>query len=143
MQRFGEHLERLIGPDGAYAAIGRSLTYRTAAHQVLGLLAWRDWLPKSLSPAKVRAATVAAQRRVFADPSNFDSRGFLTIGFTRAQPSLGDWYSNAGSMYLASESLVALGLPASAPYWTLPGEAWTMRLAYSGHDFPKDYPVSY
>lgn len=143
MQRFGEHLERMIGPDGAYAAIGRSLTYRTAAHQVLGMLAWRGWLPESLSPGRVRAATVAAQRRVFADPSNFDERGFLTIGFTRAQPSLGDWYSNAGSMYIASESLVALGLPASAPYWTLPGEPWTMRLAYSGRDFPKDYPVSY
>ena len=143
MQRFGEHLERMIGPDGAYAAIGRSLTYRTAAHQVLGVLALRDWLPKSLSPGRVRAATVAAQRRVFADPSNFDSRGFLTIGFTRAQPSLGDWYSNAGSMYIASESLVALGLPANAPYWTAAGEPWTMRLAYSGRDFPKDYPVSY
>ncbi|MEO5774747.1 MAG: DUF2264 domain-containing protein [Sphingomicrobium sp.] len=143
MQRFGEHLERMIGPDGAYAAIGRSLTYRTAAHQALGVLAWRGWLPKNLSPARVRAATVAAQRRIFADPSNFDARGFLTIGFTRAQPSLGDWYSNAGSMYIASESLVALGLPATAPYWTLPGEPWTMRLAYSGHDFPKDYPVAY
>jgi hypothetical protein len=143
MRRFGEHLERMIGPDGAYAAIGRSLTYRTAAHQVLGVLALRDWLPKSLSPGRVRAATVAAQRRVFADPSNFDARGFLTIGFTRAQPSLGDWYSNAGSMYIASESLVALGLPANAPYWTAPGEPWTMRLAYSGQDFPKDYPVSY
>jgi hypothetical protein len=143
MQRFGEHLERMIGPDGAYAAIGRSLTYRTAAHQVLGVLAWRSWLPESLAPGRVRAATVAAQRRMFADPSNFDPRGFLTIGFTRAQPSLGDWYSNAGSMYIASESLVALGLPAEAPYWTLPGEPWTMRLAYSGRDFPKDYPVSY
>ena len=143
MQRFGEHLERMIGPDGAYAAIGRSLTYRTAAHQVLGVLAWRGWLPESLAPGRVRAATVAAQRRVFADPSNFDPRGFLTIGFTRAQPSLGDWYSNAGSMYIASESLVALGLPADSPYWTLPGEPWTMRLAYSGRDFPKDYPVSY
>jgi hypothetical protein len=143
MQRFGEHLERMIGPDGAYAAIGRSLTYRTAAHQVLGVLAWRDWLPESLSAGRVRGATVAAQRRVFADPSNFDARGFLTIGFTRAQPSLGDWYSNAGSMYIASESLVALGLPADAPYWTAPAEPWTMRLAYSGRDFPKDYPVSY
>jgi hypothetical protein len=33
MQRYGEELERMIGADGAYAAIGRSLTYRTAAHQ--------------------------------------------------------------------------------------------------------------
>ncbi|KQN06953.1 DUF2264 domain-containing protein [Sphingomonas sp. Leaf25] len=143
MQRFGEHLERMIGPDGAYAAIGRSLTYRIAAHQVLGVLAWRGWLPETLPGGQVRAATLAAARRVFADPGNFDANGYLTIGFTRAQPTLGDWYSNAGSMYIASEGLVALGLPASDPYWTAPALPWTMRRAYAGQDFRKDYPVAY
>ena len=143
MQRYGEHLERMIGPDGAYAAIGRSLTYRTAAHQVLGLLAWRGWLPETLPVAQVRAGTVAAARRIFADPSNFDERGFLTIGFTKRQPTLGDSYSNAGSMYIASEGLLALGLPASDPYWTLAPQPWTMRRAYSGIEFRKEYPVSY
>jgi hypothetical protein len=143
MQRYGEQLERMIGPDGAYAAIGRSLTYRTAAHQPLGLLAWRKKLTDKLPEGQVRAATVAAQRRVFADPSNFNADGFLTIGFTRHQPSLGDWYSNAGSMYIASESLIALGLPADDPYWTAPPRPWTMRLAYAGADFPKDYYVDY
>lgn len=143
MKRFGEHLERMIGPDGAYAAIGRSLTYRIAAHQVLGVLAWRQWLPETLPVAQVRSATVAAARRIFADPSNFNAQGYMTIGFTRAQPSLGDWYSNAGSMYIASEGLIALGLPASDTYWTAPAKPWTMRRAYSGEDFRKDYPVSY
>lgn len=146
MQRFGEHLERMIGPDGTYAAIGRSLTYRIAAHQVLGVLAWHGWLPETLPAGQVRAATVAAARQVFGPAGairNFDDRGFMQIGFTRAQPSLGDWYSNAGSMYIASEGLVALGLPASHPYWTAPGQPWTMRRAYGGMDFRKDYPVSY
>jgi hypothetical protein len=143
MQRYAEELERMIGPDGAYAAIGRSLTYRTAAHQPLGLLAWRKKLSAKLPEGQVRAATAAAQRRVFADPSNFNADGFLTIGFTRHQPSLGDVYSNAGSMYLASESLIALGLPASDSYWTAAALPWTMRLAYSGQDFPKDYYVEY
>lgn len=138
-QRYGIALERMIGPDGAYPPIGRSLTYRTAVHQPLGLLAWRHLLPESLPVGQVRAATVAAQRRIFADPSNFDAQGFLTIGFTRHQPTLGDWYSNAGSMYLASESLLALGLPADDPYWTAPSLGWTMRLAYAGRDFPKGY----
>jgi hypothetical protein len=86
---------------------------------------------------------MASQRRVFADPSNFDANSFLTIGFTRHQPSLGDIYSNAGSMYIASESLIALGLPANDSYWTAPPQPWTMRLAYSGQDFPKDYYVDY
>jgi len=143
MQRYAEELERMIGPDGAYAAIGRSLTYRTAAHQPLGLLAWRKKLPAKLPEGQARAATMAAQRRVFADPSNFDANSFLTIGFTRHQPSLGDVYSNAGSMYIASESLLALGLPASDSYWTAPPQPWTMRLAFSGQDFPKDYYVDY
>jgi hypothetical protein len=143
MQRYGEELERMIGPDGAYAAIGRSLTYRTAAHQPLGLLAWRKKLPAKLAEGQVRAATLAAQRRIFADASNFNAEGFLTIGFTRHQPSLGDVYSNAGSMYIASESLIALGLPANDSYWTAPPRPWTLRLAYSGQDFPKDYYVDY
>jgi hypothetical protein len=143
MQRFGEELERMIGPDGAYAAIGRSLTYRTAVHQPLGLLAWRKQLPAKLPEGQVRAATVAAQRRVFAHPSNFNAEGFLTIGFTRHQASLGDPYSNAGSMYIASESLIALGLPAQDSYWTAPALDWTMRLAYSGRDFPRDHYVEY
>jgi len=143
MQRYAEHLERMIGPDGAYTAVGRSLTYRTAVHQPLGYLAWRGLLPDTLPPGQVRAATTAAQRRVFADPSNFNADGFLTIGFARAQASLGDIYSNAGSMYIASESLLALGLPAGHPYWTEAPQPWTMRRAYAGRDFRKDYYVSY
>ena len=139
MQRYATEIERMIGPDGAYAAIGRSLTYRTAAHQPLGLLAWRGMLPATLPAGQVRAATTAAQRRVFADPSNFNADGFLTIGLTRHQPSLGDWYSNAGSMYIAAESLIALGLPADDQYWTIASQPWTMRLAYAGKDFKKDY----
>ena len=143
MQRFGVSLERMIGPDGSYPPIGRSLTYRTAVFQPLGLLAWRKALPKSLPDAQVRSATVAAQRAVFRHSSNFDAKGYLTIGFTGHQPSLGDWYSNAGSMYLAAESLLALGLPADDPYWQSAGASWTMREAFAGQAFNKDYYVDY
>ena len=143
MQRYGEHLERLIGPDGSYAPIGRSLTYRTAAFQPLGLLAWRKRLPPSLPEGQVRAATLAAQRAIFRFPSNFNDKGFLTLGFTGHQPKLADWYSNAGSMYLVAESLIALGLPAGDSYWTAPALPWTSKKAFSGQEFPKDYYVEY
>lgn len=142
MQRFGEALERMIGPDGAFPPVGRSLTYRTAVHQPLAYLAWRKLLHAKLPEGQVRAATMATQRRIFADPSNFDADGFLTIGFARHQPSLGDVYSNAGSMYITSESLLALGLPASDSYWTAPAQPWTMRKAYAVQDFPKDYYIA-
>jgi hypothetical protein len=143
MQRFGEHLERLIASDGSYAPIGRSLTYRTAVFQPLGLLAWRKLLPKSLPEGQVRAATVAAQRAIFRNPTNFNDKGYLTIGFAGHQATLGDIYSNAGSMYIASESLIALGLPATDSYWTAPALPWTMKKAFGGQPFPKDYYVNY
>ena len=54
-QRYAEHLERLIGPEGSYPPVGRSLTYRTAVFQPLALLAWRKQLPASLPEGQVRA----------------------------------------------------------------------------------------
>lgn len=143
MQRHAEQLERLVGFNGEIAPVGRSLTYRTAVHQVLGVLAWRKQLPASLPEGQARAATVAAQRRMFADPSNFDPQGYLTLGFSRHQPSLANIYSNAGSMYIASESLLALGRPAEDSYWTAAPVPWTCRQAYSGGEFPQDGYVSY
>ena len=143
MQRYGESLERMIGPEGSFPPIGRSLTYRTAVFQPLGLLAWRKRLPKSLPEGQVRAATLAAQRAIFANPTNFDDKGYLTIGFAGHQPALADWYSNAGSMYLASLSLLALGLPASDSYWTAPAHPWTSKRAFAGAPFAKDYYVDY
>lgn len=143
MQRYGESLERLIGPEGSFPPIGRSLTYRTAVFQPLGLLAWRKLLPKSLPEGQVRAATLAAQRAIFSNPTNFDDKGYLTIGFAGHQPALADWYSNAGSMYLASLSLIALGLPAADSYWTSAAEPWTSKRAFAGAPFVKDYYVEY
>jgi len=143
MQRYGEHLERLIGPDGSYSPIGRSLTYRTSVFQPLGLLAWRKKLPQSLPEGQVRAATLAAQRAIFRFPTNFDDQGYLTIGFTGHLPQLGDIYSNAGSMYIVSESLIALGLSANDSYWTSQPQDWTSKKAFSGQPFPKDYYVDY
>ena len=143
MQRFGEHLERFISPEGTYPPIGRSLTYRTAAFQPLALLALRKELPKSLPEGQVRAAMRAVHERVWASPDNFTKGGFLTIGFVGHQPELGDWYSNNGSMYIASESFLPLGLPATDSYWTAPAQDWTQKKAFSGAKFPKDYHVSY
>ena len=68
---------------------------------------------------------------------------FLTIGLSGHQPELGDWYSNNGSMYIASAGLLALGLPASNSFWTAPAQDWTQKKAFSGNKFPKGYPVSY
>lgn len=143
MQRYAEHLERFISPEGTYPPIGRSLTYRTAAFQPLALLAWRKQLPASLPEGQVRAAMQAVHKAVWTEPGNFTKEGFLTIGFVGHQPELGDWYSNNGSMYIASASFLPLGLPETDSYWTAPAQDWTQKKAFSGRKFPKDYHVSY
>jgi hypothetical protein len=143
MQRYAEHLERFISPTGSYPPIGRSLTYRTAAFQPLALLAWRKQLPASLPEGQVRAALQAVHKAVWSEPSNFTKDGYLTIGFVGHQPTLGDWYSNNGSMYIASESFLALGLPATDSYWTSAAQDWTQKKAFAGQVFKKDYPVDY
>jgi len=143
MQRFGEHLERFIGTDGSFPPIGRSLTYRTAAFQPLALLALRKQLPVSLPEGQVRAALQAVHKAVWTAPGNFTKDGYLTIGFVGHQPELGDWYSNNGSMYIASASLLPLGLAPTDTYWTAPAQDWTQKKAFAGARFPKDYPVNY
>ena len=143
MQRFSEHLERFIGTDGSFPPIGRSLTYRTAAFQPLALLALRKQLPVSLPEGQVRAALQAVHKAVWTAPGNFTKDGYLTIGFVGHQPELGDWYSNNGSMYIASASLLPLGLAPTDTYWTAPAQDWTQKKAFAGARFPKDYPVNY
>ena len=143
MQRYAESLERLIGPDGSYPPIGRSLTYRTAVFQPLGLLSLRKKLPDILPEGQVRSATAAAQRAIFSNPTNFDAHGYLTLGFAGHDPALADIYSNSGSMYLASLSLLQLGLPASDSYWTVPAQPWTQQRAFAGAPFPKDHFVDF
>src|SRR5207245_570807 len=110
MQRYGEHLERFISPTGTFPPIGRSITYRTAAFQPLAFLALHKQLPASLPEGQVRAALEAVHKAIWSQPSNFSDKGFLTIGFAGHQPSLGDWYSDNGSMYIATESFLTLGL---------------------------------
>lgn len=143
MQRYAEHLERFISPQGTWPPVGRSLTYRTAVFQPLALLAWRKQLPPSLPEGQVRAALDAAHRAIWTTPSNFTADGYLTIGFMGHQPALGDWYSNNGSMYIASAGFLSLGLPATDSYWTAPAQDWTQKRAFGGAPFAKDYPVGY
>lgn len=142
-QRFAEHLERLISPEGTYPPFGRSLTYRTGAFQPLALLAWRKQLPAKLTEGQVRAALTAVHKRIFDNPTNFTPDGYLTIGFAGHQPELGDWYSNNGSMYITSESFLPLGLPAGDTFWTSKEVAWTAKKAFRNERFNKDYPVEY
>ncbi|MCD8292376.1 MAG: DUF2264 domain-containing protein [Prevotellaceae bacterium] len=139
MQRFGMILERFISPEGAFPVFGRSITYRTGTLQPLAMLAWRGKLPEELPGGQVRAAMTAVIKRMFSDGRNFNEQGFLTLGFNGSQPDIADWYTNNGSLYMASLAFLPLGLPADHPFWTDEPQPWTSKKAWEGLNFPKDH----
>ncbi|WP_291593567.1 DUF2264 domain-containing protein [Bacteroides sp.] len=138
-QRFGMILERLISPEGTLPVVGRSITYRTGSLQTLALLAWRNWLPEELSNGQVRAGMTAVIKRMFGNNRNFNEKDFLTLGFNGSQPGISDYYTNNGSLYMASLAFLPLGLPPDAPFWTDASQPWTSKKAWDGEDFPRDH----
>lgn len=137
-RRYAEIQERMIAPDGTYPVIGRSVTYRFAAFQVLARTALMKQLPETIQPAQVRCALTAVMKRLFEQPGTFDDKGWLTIGVCGNQPELGDSYLSTPCVYLCSLGFVTLGLPATDEFWTAAPESWTSKKAFSGEAFPID-----
>ena len=138
-QKFSVILERFISPEGTFPVIGRSTPYRLAAMQPLALMAWYGKLPAELSNGQVRAALTKVMHRMFDIQDNYNSGGYLTIGFCGSQPETADWYTNNGSLYMTSLSFMPLGLAADHPFWTDAPQPWTQVKAWGGQPFPKDH----
>lgn len=143
MVRYSEFSERIISPEGTYPAMGRSATYRTAAFQALAQVALMEKLPEHVSAAQVRCGISAVMHRMFDTCNNFDSNGWLVLGFCGSQPMIADSYTSTGSLYMATLGFLPLGLPAHHPFWTDPAADWTAKKAWSGAAFKKDYHVEY
>ena len=73
--RYASVLERMIGPDGSYPVVGRSICYRFGAFQMLAQAALQHRLEVHLSPASVRCGLTAVIRRVMSAPDMFDENG--------------------------------------------------------------------
>jgi hypothetical protein len=138
-QKFSVILERFISPEGTFPVIGRSTPYRLAAMQPLALMAWWQTLPGELSNGQVRAALTKVMHRMYDIQDNYNSGGYLTIGFCGSQPATADWYTNNGSLYITSVAFLPLGLPADHSFWTAAEEPWTQVKAWGGQAFPKDH----
>lgn len=140
-QRYAMIQERMIGPDGSFAAYGRSLAYRCGAFQLLAQMALQKQLPAELTPAQTRSALTAVIRRTMDAPGTFDAKGWLQIGLCGHQPSIGETYISTGSLYLCTEAFLPLGLPADDPFWTAPAEDWTAKKIWSGQDVKVDHAI--
>ncbi len=140
-RRYAAILERLIGPDGAFPPIGRSIAYRCGAFHLLAQIALRHALPDAVKPAQVRGALTAAIRRSLDAPDTFDRDGWLRIGLCGHQPAIGETYISTGSLYLCAAALLPLGLPPEDEFWSAPPQPWTSVRAWSGRPFSIDHAL--
>ncbi len=140
-KRYAAIQERLIGPDGAFPAIGRSLAYRFGAFHLLATMALRKQLPEHVAPEQVRCALTAVIRRMIEAPGTFDAAGWLTVGFCGHQPSIGEPYISTGSLYLCATALVPLGLPSADPFWSGLAKPWTSQQVWSGQNIAADHAI--
>jgi hypothetical protein len=140
-QRYAAIQERIIGPDGAFPPIGRSLCYRFGAFHLLAEISRRRQLPTGISPAQVRSALTAVMRHMIEAPGTFDQRGWLTVGFYGHQPSIAESYISTGSGYLCSAAWLPLGLPEADPFWSGPAVPWTSKKVWSGDQVNADQAI--
>ena len=141
-RRYAAVQERLIGPDGTFPPIGRSLAYRCGAFHVLAQSALRRALPEGVAPSQVRGALTAVIRRTLDADGTFDPGGWLRIGFCGHQPGVGETYISTGSLYLCSVAFLPLGLAPADEFWSAAAQPWTSRRAWSGESFPIDHAIS-
>jgi hypothetical protein len=141
-RRYAAILERQIGPDGSFPAIGRSIAYRFGAFHLLAQAALKHQLPEEVTPAQVRGALTAVIRRSSSAAGTFDRNGWLQIGFCGHQPDIGERYISTGSLYLCAVGLLPLGLPPGDEFWSAPPQPWTGVRAWSGQAFPIDHALS-
>jgi hypothetical protein len=139
--RYAEILERQISPEGSYPVIGRSIAYRFGVFHALSQAALMHILPEKVSPAHVRSALTLVMRRQLQSPKNFDSKGWLRVGFTGEQINISESYINTGSVYLCSFALLPLGLPAADPFWSAPYAEWTNLKAWTGKEVTADHAI--
>ena len=137
--RYASILERLIGPDGSYPVVGRSICYRFGAFQMLAQAALQHRLEPHLTPAGVRCGLTAVIRRVMSAEEMFDGDGWLRPGVFGWQPELAEGYINIGSLYLCSAVFLPLGLGPEDPFWKDPDAEWTGRTVWQGGHIAIDH----
>lgn len=130
--RYAEQQERFISPDGSYPVVGRSIAYRFGTFQVLSQAALQGYLPASVTENQVRCGLTAVIKKHMSVSGNFDSKGWLTLGFCGHQPAIAERYISTGSLYLCTSVFVALGFPVNSKFWTAPYAAWTGKRIWGG-----------
>ena len=134
--RYAEILERMIAHDGTYAYVGRSITYRFGAFQLLSQSCLQHFC--TLSPAMVRCALTAVIDKIM-ESGIFDENGWLLHGVYGEQIDLSEPYICTGSLYLCSAVFLPLGLPEGDAFWSGEDEMWTAKKMVAGMNVSADH----
>jgi hypothetical protein len=143
--RYAAILERIIAADGSYPLVGRSITYRFGAFQLLAQASLQHFLPDDLHPAQVRCALTAVIKHftLRATPPHqiFDKNGWLRPGVYGYQPDLAEDYINIGSLYLCSAIFLPLGLSPKDPFWSTRNRKFTSQKIVAGENVKADKAI--
>lgn len=139
--RYAAIQEQMIGADGTYMVIGRSVSYRFGAFQALAQAVLQENLPENLPDGQVRAALTAVLHKVMEHPNMFDKNGWLNPGVYGNQPGLAEDYICVGSLYLCMAVFLPLGLPLTHPFWQEKEQDWTAKKIWNGVDVKVDHAV--
>ncbi len=140
--RYAAQLERFISPEGTFPVVGRSIVYRTGAFHALGQAALMHILPSPVQAAQVRCALTSVIRNLFSSSANFDRQGWLRVGFNGGgQIRISEYYINTGSVYLCATGFLALGLPETDGFWSMPYTEWTGKKAWDGKRVEADHAI--
>ena len=140
--RYASILERLIGQDGTYPIIGRSICYRFGAFQLLSQASLEHFLEKDVKPQQVRCALTAVITRIMSSDTMFDENGWLRPGVFGYQPDLAEMYINRGSLYLCCSVFLALGLNEQDPFWSEEDADWTAKKIWNGENMMLDHAIA-
>ena len=132
-ERYVQLLERQILENGTIPVYGRTVTCRLGAlNAIAEFVCLTDSVPL-LPMAQIRSAMTAVLERQLSD-QDFDSDGFLRIGFQSSQLKLAEDYISSGSSYHCTTFFLPLGLSNEHPFWSDTTQAWSACKIYSGQD---------
>ena len=138
-KRYIQIQERMISPEGAYPLFGRTLICRFGAFHALAQAPLINLIPKEISGGQIRCALNAVLKKQMASNTNFDSKGFLTVGFNGEQEKMQESYVSSGSPYHCATIFLPLGVPKEHSFWISENQKWTALKAYIGEEFEADH----
>ena len=142
-RRYAAILERLIGPDGSFPAIGRSLAYRCGAFHLLART--RAERPTSRWPAAGAGARRVGRRHP-PDARGARARSTRAAGSPSASPDISPASASATSRRAVSISarwrFCRSVSAADHAFWTGPDMPITAVRAWNGQEFPIDHAIS-